>query len=231
MHRTSLTHATAVIATALAITFGAPPIDAESLDIVRATFVEQDAKTAQISTEELAADPSRRHGHPSGYSHSSGIAAGHIPGAHFLGDGAATQLAALTQLVGGDKSKALVLYCNGPYCSGEQALRRAAACGRLCRRAALPTRHAGMARPLGGPTEISIEGLRQVYGRDQTAIFIDARSPDGFAAGSVPGAKNLPVKSFAAGKIKQPPLPVDPSIRASCSSVVTQSKHANWPRR
>ncbi len=208
MHCTSLAHAIAGIVLGAGFAFGAAQIRAESLDITHATFTEQDAKTPQVSTQDIrrilvdgtAIVLDTRT--PAEY------AAGHIPGAHALGAGAAAQLAAVTELVGGDKGKALVLYCNGPYCqasrrSGEQLV---AAGFTNVRRFQL-----GMPvwRALGGPTEITLDDLQRVHGRDQTAVFIDARSPDEFAAGSLPGAKNLPVDLFVAGTIKQPPLPED----------------------
>jgi rhodanese-related sulfurtransferase len=208
VHRSSLTNATAAIGLALGFAFGAPPIGAESLDIGRATFAEQDAKTGQISTDELRRILVDGAAILLDTRTAAEYAAGHIPGAHFLGDNAATQLAALTQLVGGDKSKALVLYCNGPYC---QASRRFSEQLLAAGFANVRRYQLGMPvwRALGGPTEINLDGLRRVYGRDQTATFIDARPPDDFALGSLPGAKNLPVESFAAGEIKRPPLPQD----------------------
>src|SRR3954452_21760817 len=52
----------------------------------------------------------------------------------------------------------------------------------------------GMAvwRALGGPTVIELGGVRRIMGIDRTAVFIDARTPDEFARGSLPGARNLP---------------------------------------
>jgi rhodanese-related sulfurtransferase len=208
MHRTCLSHAIAGIALALGFTLGAPHAGADSLDIARATFAEKDAKTVQISTDEL------RHILVDGTAilldarTASEYAAGHIPGARSLDAGAASQVAAVTEMVGGDKRKALVLYCNGPYCQasrrlGEQLLAAGFADVRRYQ-LGIP-----VWRALGGPTEISLAGLRRVYGHDQTAVFIDARSPDDFSAGSLPGAKSLPVDLFTAGTIKQPPLPDD----------------------
>jgi rhodanese-related sulfurtransferase len=71
-------------------------------------------------------------------------------------------------------------------------------------------------RALGGPTVIELNGILRIFKADQTAVFIDARPPDDFAKGSLPGARNLTVQSvdgtlkqMMAGKLTNPPLPLD----------------------
>jgi len=48
--------------------------------------------------------------------------AGHIPGALNLDAPASAAVASVERLVSGDKSKALVLYCNGPFCQASRQL-------------------------------------------------------------------------------------------------------------
>ncbi|MGH7874583.1 MAG: rhodanese-like domain-containing protein, partial [Candidatus Binatia bacterium] len=40
-------------------------------------------------------------------------------------------------------------------------------------------------------TEIELAGVIYVLEKDKTAVFLDARGPEEFKAGSVPGARNL----------------------------------------
>jgi len=45
-------------------------------------------------------------------------------------------------------------------------------------------------RALGYTAETNLEGFRYVFKNDKTAVFVDARSPEEFKAGTVPGAIN-----------------------------------------
>ena len=181
---------------------------AEALDVARATFFEQGAKTTQVSTQdvrEILIDGSAMlldTRSPAEY------AAGHIPGARNLGVGPSAQVAAVKHLTGGDKTAALVLYCNGPYCQASRRLSE-----QLLEEGFTNVRRYQLGIPiwraLGGPTEITLDGLARVYGRDRSAVFIDARSPEEFASGSVTGARNLPVDLYVGGTIKQAPFPED----------------------
>jgi rhodanese-related sulfurtransferase len=64
-------------------------------------------------------------------------------------------------------------------------------------------------RALGGPTEIELEGIRRIFNVDRTTVFFDARAPQEFARGSLPGAHNVPVDQLASGVLKRAPLPED----------------------
>ena len=46
-------------------------------------------------------------------------------------------------------------------------------------------------RALVGVTEIELAGLLYVLRDDKTAVFLDARNPEEFKAGTIPGAKSL----------------------------------------
>src|SRR5438874_2209939 len=93
---------------------------------------------------------------------------------------ASAYAAAVERLVGGDKSKPLVLYCNGQFCQASRTLsdQLVAAGFTNVRRYQLGI---PMWRALGGPVEIELEGILRVYKIDQTAIFLDARSAAEFA--------------------------------------------------
>jgi rhodanese-related sulfurtransferase len=134
--------------------------------------------------------------------------AGHIPGARNLDAPASGQVAAVESLVNGDKSKALVLYCNGPYC---QASRRVAE--QLVAAGFTDVRRYQLGIPiwraLGGPTEVELGGIGRVFGADRTAVFLDGRTADQFARGSILGAHNVPATELASGKLTKLPLPED----------------------
>ena len=149
-------------------------------DILHATLAEPNQKTEEVSTDQvrrivldgtfLIVD-TRSH---------MEYAAGHIPGARLLDGPTSAHVAAVEKLVNGDKSKALVLYCNGPYCGASRRLsdQLVAAGFSNVRRYQLGI---PIWRALGGPTEIELEGIVRIFKFDQTAVFIDARSAEEFA--------------------------------------------------
>jgi rhodanese-related sulfurtransferase len=83
-----------------------------------------------------------------------------------------------------------VLYCNGPFCGKSKRLSEEliAAGYTNVRRYQLGI---PVWRALVGVTEIELAGLLYDLRDDKTAVFLDARSPEEFKAGSVPGARNL----------------------------------------
>ncbi len=114
----------------------------------------------------------------------------------------------------GDKKKALVLYCNGPFCEASRSLSEqlVAAGFTNVRRYQLGI---PIWRALSRPTEVELEGILRIYKVDQTAVFFDARSAEEFAKGSLPGARNLPAHKLPSGRLqgsdwlKNAPLPRD----------------------
>lgn len=165
---------------------------AQGGNIYQATLAEPNQKTQEVSTEQvrrilvdgsaIILDTRKR----------SEYVAGHIPGARNVDAPPSSSVAAVERLVSGDKNKALVLYCNGPFC---QATRRiseqlvAAGFSNVRRyQLGIP-----IWRALGGPTEIELEGILRIYKVDQTAVFFDARPAEEFLAGSLSGARNIPL--------------------------------------
>jgi rhodanese-related sulfurtransferase len=179
-------------------------------DVLHATIGETAAKTAEVSTAELrriladgsavVLDSRKR----------AEYVAGHIAGARNLtlpADATASDYAAaVAQLLGGDKSKPLVLYCNGPHCQASRQLSEqlvAAGFANVRRyQLGIP-----MWRTLSGPVEIELEGILRVYKIDQTAVLLDARSADDFAETSLPGTHNVPADRLAADGLKKAPMP------------------------
>jgi rhodanese-related sulfurtransferase len=211
-----LAHFTWLLAAAFAFSFvHVDLVSAQGASIEQATLMEPEAKTGEVSTEQL------RHILADGSAividarPRAEFDAGHIPGARVLDRPPGDQITAVERLANGNKGTALVVYCNGPYCQASRRLaeRLVAAGFTNVRRYQL-----GMPvwRALGGPTVIELNGILRIFKADQTAVFIDARPVEDFEKGSLPGARNLTVQSLdgtlklmMSGKLTNPPLPLD----------------------
>jgi rhodanese-related sulfurtransferase len=179
---------------------------AQAGNIYQATLSETNQRTQEVSTEQMrriladgsaiVLDTRKR----------SEYVAGHIPGARNLDAPPAAVATAVEALVSGDKSKTLVLYCNGPFC---QASRRVSE--QLVAAGFTNVRRYQLGIPiwraLGGPTEVELEGIVRIFNVDRTAVFFDARSPEEFAKGSLPGAHNVPLT--LSGALEKAALPKD----------------------
>ncbi|HEV8522925.1 MAG TPA: rhodanese-like domain-containing protein [Terriglobales bacterium] len=110
-----------------------------------------------------------------------------------------SDVAEIGRRLGGDKSKPVILYCNGPFCGkGSRLADELVAAGYTnVRRYQLGV---PVWRALGGITQIEPEGVKHVRANDQTAVWIDARNPEQFQRGSLPGAKNVTAAVAQGGK-------------------------------
>jgi rhodanese-related sulfurtransferase len=184
------------------------PSAAEAPSIYQAILVEKGAQTPEISTEQMRRILADGGAVVLDTRSLAEFEAGHIPGARVLDVPSSDRVSAVDRLLAGDKSKALVLYCNGPFCQasrrfGEQLV--AAGFSNVQRyQLGIP-----IWRALGGPTAIELGGIKRVFQIDRTAVFIDARLADDFAKGSLPGARSIPVDELASGKLKKIDLPED----------------------
>lgn len=133
--------------------------------------------------------------------------AGHIAGAVNVEGPPESQVEIVRGLVAGDRARALVLYCNGPYCRRTRELSReltaAGFTGVSRYQLGIP-----VWRALGGPTVIEAGAIRRIHGIDRTAVFLDARAASDYAVRHLPGAQSVPVDEVAAGT-KAVPLPED----------------------
>src|SRR5262245_873864 len=127
--------------------------------------------------------------------------AGHIAGAKN-----GNSVDEIVKLTGGDKSKALILYCNGQHCQASRNLSAelVAAGFTNVRRYQLGI---PMWRALNGPVEIELEGVLRVYKIDQTAVFFDARAAEDFAKVSLASTHNVPADSLATDGLRKAPMP------------------------
>jgi len=197
----------ALLATSLAFI----SIDAHAQgSVLQATLGESNQKTGEVSTEEvrriladgsaIVIDSRKR----------SEYMAGHIAGAKsaMLEPGLPPDaaVAAVSRLVGDDKAKPLVLYCNGPHCQASRQLgeQLVAAGFTNVRRYQLGL---PMWRTLSGPVEIELEGVLRVYGIDQTAVFFDARTEEEFSKRQLPRTHNVPADKLASDGLRKAPMP------------------------
>jgi rhodanese-related sulfurtransferase len=110
-----------------------------------------------------------------------------------------SDVAEIGRLVGGDKTRPLVLYCNGPFCGkSKRVSEELLGVGYSnVRRYQLG---APVWRALGGAMVTELDGVAHVLKNDRTAVFIDARDPAEFSAGSLSHARNIPRSKVLPGK-------------------------------
>jgi rhodanese-related sulfurtransferase len=125
--------------------------------------------------------------------------AGHIAGAKLVERTSAARVEAVGKITGGDNSKRLVLYCNGPFCQASRALAaelvKAGYVNVARYQLGLP-----VWRALGGEVAIERDGIKRIVA-DRTALFIDTRAPAEFAAASLPNSVNIRPDDLASAKL------------------------------
>jgi rhodanese-related sulfurtransferase len=185
---------------------------AQGISVFQATLGEANAKTPEVSTEELRRILANGSAIVLDSRKRSEYAAGHIAGARNVAPAPdappAEYVAAVEGLLGGDKTKPLVLYCNGQFC---QASRRLAE--QLLAAGFTNVRRYQLGIPiwraLGGPVEIELDGILRIFNVDRTAVFFDARDAEEFSRGSLAGAHNVPIDKLGNGALENAPLPRD----------------------
>jgi len=174
--------------------------------IFQGTLLEPNQKTLEVSTEELRKILADRQSLALDARPFMEYAVSHIPGALNVSAKPGVPMSLyvsdvkeIERLVGGDKMKSLVLYCNGPYCGKSKRLSE-----ELLGAGFTSVRRYQLGIPvwraLGGLTQIEIEGVTYIHASDRTAVFLDARDPQEFSAGSLSGARNVPASGVKPGK-------------------------------
>ena len=146
---------------------------AESGNIYQSILAEPGAKTDEVNTEQLRNILGDKSAIVVDTRSRAEFVAGHIPGASGLDGDPSAYTSLIERLVNGDKGKALVLYCNGPFC---QASKRLA--DQLITLGFSNVRRYQLGMPvwraLGGLTDIELEGItrckiqvRDRQGKDQ----------------------------------------------------------------
>jgi rhodanese-related sulfurtransferase len=175
-------------------------------NINQATLSEANQKTPEVSTEELKRMLTDRSAIVLDARPYMEFAMSHIPGALNVAPKPGvpismyvSDVAEVERLVGGDKSKPIVLYCNGPFCGKSKRLSEelVGAGFTNVRRYQLGI---PVWRALVGITTIELPAIQHVLTHDRTAVFLDARSVDEFRAGTFPGARNIPQGALEPGK-------------------------------
>ena len=180
--------------------------------IAESTLLEPNQKATEMSTAELRRVLSDRSALVLDARPFMEYAVSHVPGALNVSAKPGVPVSVyvsdvkeIERLVAGDKAKALVLYCNGPFCGKSKRLSEEllAAGFTSVRRYQLGI---PVWRALGGVTQIQPEGVTYVHAADRTAVFLDARDPEAFRSGTLPGARNVPasgIRGKEAGEVKK----------------------------
>jgi rhodanese-related sulfurtransferase len=175
------------------------------INIMQATLMEPGQRTAEVSTDELRQILDTGSAYVFDARPHLEYAISHIPGALNVAPKPGVPMSlyisdvAEIERIVPDKGAALVLYCNGPYCGKSKRLSEdlLQAGYRDVRRYQLG---APTWRALVGSMQIEPDGVRYVLEGDRTAVFVDARPPEESGAGSVPGARNIPLAEVEAAK-------------------------------
>ena len=177
-----------------------------SAPIYETTLIESSQKTLEVSTNELRKIIAEKSATVFDARPFMEYAMSHIPGAVNVSAKPGVQISQYVsdvvevgRLVGNNKSVPIVLYCNGPFCGKSKRLSEEllAAGHTNVRRYQLGI---PVWRALVGVTEIELAGFIYVLKGDKTAVFLDARSPEEFKGGSVPGARSLSLADVKTAK-------------------------------
>ena len=110
-----------------------------------------------------------------------------------------SDVAEIGRVMNGDKTRPIVLYCNGPFCGKSNRL-----ADELLGAGFTNVRRYQLGIPvwraLGGVTVIENEGLRHVIAGDPTAVVLDVREAQDYQAGTLPRARHLPRSAVLEGK-------------------------------
>jgi rhodanese-related sulfurtransferase len=179
-------------------TMGAPVQAAvPSSDIQRATLSQRNARTPEVSTEELRRILAERSATVFDARPVMEFATGHIPGAVNVsakpGQPMALYISDVSEIgriLSEDRAAPMVLYCNGPFCGKSSRLAEELldAGYTSIRRYQLG---APVWRALGGVMQLEPEGFDYIRRGDRTAVLFDARSMEEVKAGTLEGAVHL----------------------------------------
>jgi rhodanese-related sulfurtransferase len=175
-------------------------------NIHTATLGESGANTPEISTEELRHILAEKRAMVYDVRPAMEFATSHIPGAVNVAQKPGTSkalyvsdVAEISRLLGDDKTKPIVLYCNGPFCGKSKRVSEdlLAAGFTNVRRYQLGI---PVWRALGGVTQIESEGARYAMQNDHTAVWLDTRTAQDSGKAIIPGAKRIGVEVAKGGK-------------------------------
>jgi rhodanese-related sulfurtransferase len=154
--------------------------------IGKATLAEAEPVTPELSTDELREILAAGRDPVLDVRSAQEYAIAHIPGTVNLWEKEVETIVARYP----ERTAPLVLYCNGPFCGKSRRVS-----DQLLKKGYTNVRRYQLGLPvwraLGHTVQTDLAGFEYVFGQDRTAVYVDARSAEAFAAGTVPGAKNV----------------------------------------
>jgi len=205
-HSVQLNAAVLVLVAAVSLAATGQAVAQAAPSIYQTTLMEPNQKTQEVTTEELRKILAEKSAVVFDARPPLEYAISHIPGALNVSEKPGvpisvyiSDVAEIGRAVSGNKAAPIVLYCNGPFCGKSKRLSEelVAAGYTNVRRYQLGI---PVWRALVGITEIELEGVRYVVEKDRTAVLLDARDPEEFKAGSIAGARDLPLSGVKPGK-------------------------------
>src|SRR5262245_11733300 len=174
--------------------------------ITQVTLEEPNQATSEVSTDELRRILADRSAVVFDARPPREFAISHIPGAVNVSGKPGRPMSQyvpdaneIIRAVDGTRASPIVLYCSGPFCGRSKRLSEEllAAGFTNVRRYQLGI---PVWRALGGSTEIELEAVTYVHAMDRSAVFIDARDPKEFQAGTILRAVSVPASRLERGK-------------------------------
>jgi rhodanese-related sulfurtransferase len=169
------------------LTITAPSLQGQTPAVIADAIIgEADPVTPEISTTELKKVLAEGKTPVLDVRSAQEYAIGHIPGSINYYEKEVEQITKAYP----ERNSALVLYCNGLYCGKSKRLSE-----ELVKQGYTNIQRYQLGLPvwraLGNTVQTDLPGVRYVLSGDKTAVWVDARSPQAFAKGSLPGAVNI----------------------------------------
>lgn len=181
-------------------------IPANAQTVLDASLSESGEKTSDVSTNELRKIIEAGAGVILDARPPMEFAVSHIPGAVNVAPQPGrpahlyvSDVAEVERLLKGAKDRALILYCNGPFCGKSKRL-----AAELVEDGHSNVRRYQLGAPgwrtlAGSAMQTKLQALDYLR-RDPTAVWIDAREPGQFSAATVGEARNIPASGLKPGK-------------------------------
>lgn len=189
----------------LTLTVTALPTIADA-NIYQSILLEPNQATAEVSTDELKLILETKSAIVFDARPHEEFSVSHIPGAVNVAPKPGMPISLYTsdvaevgRVLEQDKSRSIVLYCNGPFCGKSKRL-----AADLLKDGYKNVRRYQLGMPvwraLGGLAQIEEQAVLDVYLKDRTAVFIDGRSHQEYLHGRVRRSVNVPVSEVVAAK-------------------------------
>ena len=154
--------------------------------VFQTTLEEAGQKTPEITTEQLQAILATNSEPVFDVRFAKEYAIAHIPGTINIFEKEVERIVELHP----DRETPMILYCNGPSCGKSKRTSEQLV---LLGYTHVRRYQLGMPvwRALSQTVQTDMPGVQYIYAGDRTAVWVDARTPAEFTAGSIPGAVNV----------------------------------------